>query len=303
MKILSEQTDERTHLTLSQISDELLKYGIESRRKSLYDDIEALRVYGFNVCTKRDRYVRYYLKNKRFDNAEIKLLTDAVLKNGLLSQRKKKEFIKKFAGLASLKELDLDSQLLIDSMGNENVYKNFELICKAISSDKSITFKKFEWNPYKQRILFNGGEVFTVSPWRLASSDNGYRLIGYDHSQKEIAVFDPARLLDVAVSTKKREGEKAFSKFSFSQGEIDNVRLFCDNSLAGEIIDKFGTDITVLANREDHFEITVKTEINDFFYSWLFTKRGKVRILAPARVLDDYRQMLIDGGVMDYEEI
>lgn len=297
MKILSEQTDESVSLTLTQISEELLKYGIESRRKSLYDDIEALRLYGLNICTKRDRYVRYYLKDKKFDSAEIKLLADLISKSRILSLRKKKEVLKKFIGLASLKNIELpDEQSFHGRAENANAYKNFEIICKAIASDKCLTFKKFEWNAYKQRILFNGGEVFTVSPWKLVISGDGYKLIAFDHAQKEIAVFDPDRLLDVALSNKRREGEKLFSSFSFSECESENIRLFCDNSVAGKIIDRFGADVTVLANREDHFEISVKAELDDSFYSWLFTMRGKVRILAPEWVLDDYRQMLAEGG-------
>ena len=295
MKIFTEQTDERRSLTLSQISEELLKYGIESRRKSLYDDIEALRVYGFNVCTKRDRYVRYYLRGKRFDSAEIKLLSDFIANNDLLTNTKKEEFIKKFVGLASFEDGYFD-EMPIERDGNGSTYKKIEIICKAIATDKCITFKRFEWNSYKQRILVNGGEVFAVSPWRLLLTDNGYRLIAFDNLKKEIHVFDPGRLLDVSISSKKRDGEKAFLSFSFSECESDNVRLFCDNSVAGEIIDRFGLDVTVLANREDHFEISVKTDVNASFYSWIFSMRGKVKILAPEWVLDDYKEMLIAGG-------
>ena len=63
-KILLDMTDERHGLTLTEILRELSKYGIETGRKSLYDDMEALRVYGYDVHSKRDRYVRYYIKNR-----------------------------------------------------------------------------------------------------------------------------------------------------------------------------------------------------------------------------------------------
>lgn len=303
LKILSEQTDGQRSMTLSQLSDELAKYGIESGRKSLYDDIEVLKVFGFNVYTKRDRYVRYYLKDKRFDSAESKLLTDFIFESDLLSERKKNELLKKFVGIASFSEPVQKEEKIANTAVRSNTYKNIETICNAISENKCITFKRFEWNANKQRILIGGGEVFSVSPWGLVLCGKGYKLIAFDNTRKMIAVFDPSRLLDVSLSTKKREGEKAYLNFSFAEGESDNIRLACDNSMAGEIIDRFGIDVTVLANREDYFEISVKTLINDAFYSWIFSTRGKVKILSPVWVLDDYSQMLVEGRCEGNEKI
>ena len=61
LKILIENTDENTGLTITQISNELAKYNISAARKSLYDDLELLRVFGIDIKFKRDRYVRYYI--------------------------------------------------------------------------------------------------------------------------------------------------------------------------------------------------------------------------------------------------
>jgi len=52
MKILLEKTDEENTLTLNEIIAELGKYGIAAERKSIYDDIEALRYYGIYISHK-----------------------------------------------------------------------------------------------------------------------------------------------------------------------------------------------------------------------------------------------------------
>ena len=57
MKIFLEKTDETHGLTVKELSDELAAYEIRAERKSLYDDIELLRVYGLDVCVMRDRQV------------------------------------------------------------------------------------------------------------------------------------------------------------------------------------------------------------------------------------------------------
>ena len=77
-RIFTECTDSSHALTIGEISQMLDKYEISSERKSLYDDIEMLKVYGLDIMTVRDKSVRYYLANHTFELAELKLLVDAV---------------------------------------------------------------------------------------------------------------------------------------------------------------------------------------------------------------------------------
>ena len=50
--------------TMSEIIDELNANGIAAERKSIYDDINALRAFGFEIEVKRSRPVGYYLKDR-----------------------------------------------------------------------------------------------------------------------------------------------------------------------------------------------------------------------------------------------
>ena len=56
-RIMTEQTDDEHTLTMSQIQDQLMKYGISADRKSLYDDLEALRVLRIDVIGEKDRWL------------------------------------------------------------------------------------------------------------------------------------------------------------------------------------------------------------------------------------------------------
>ena len=56
MKIFLERTDETHSITMPEIIDALAAYDISAERKSLYNDIENLRVYGLDVIgTQEDR--------------------------------------------------------------------------------------------------------------------------------------------------------------------------------------------------------------------------------------------------------
>ena len=48
MKILLERTDETHSITMPEIIEALAAYDISAERKSLYNDIENLRVYGLD---------------------------------------------------------------------------------------------------------------------------------------------------------------------------------------------------------------------------------------------------------------
>ena len=54
MKILLERTDETHSITMPEIIEALAAYDISAERKSLYNDIESLRVYGLDVIGTRE---------------------------------------------------------------------------------------------------------------------------------------------------------------------------------------------------------------------------------------------------------
>jgi len=79
MKILMEKTDETHDVTLSEIAEDLKVYGITAERKSLYSDIENLRLYGMDIVGMQyDRTYHYKVVNREFELAELKLLVDSV---------------------------------------------------------------------------------------------------------------------------------------------------------------------------------------------------------------------------------
>ncbi len=295
-KILLNMTDERHGMTLTQILEELSKYGIETGRKSLYDDMEALRVYGYDVRSKRDRFVRYYIKDREFNRADIKLLCDLVDSCKLVGEGYKRELIKKIWQTGYMSGIEMPKAVVRDTGEEDAVYKNMELICQAMANDKVLSFKYFQWNSYKQRKLKNEGKVFTVSPWKLACQKEGYLLIGFDHNNNSITEFSVDRMLFISAVNKKRDGEGAFIEFEARESEQVNLRLDCDNDTATEVFGRFGIDVTILSNRENSFEVSVKAEVNSDFYAWLFTKTGRVRVVAPEWVAEGYAEMLSNAA-------
>ena len=104
MKILMQETDEAHPLSLAQLVEKLEGYGVEAERKSLYDDMEVLRVFGIDIEKTGSRNCVYYVGSRTFEVAELKLLVDAVQASKFITRKKSSDLIKKMESLASVYE-------------------------------------------------------------------------------------------------------------------------------------------------------------------------------------------------------
>ena len=303
MKIFLEKTDCDHSLTLAEIIDELSKYDITAERKSLYDDIETLRAYGIDIETTRDTRVRYYVASRLFELPELKLLVDAVQASKFITARKSGELIKKLESFSSTYEaMRLQRQVYVSNRiktMNESIYYNVDFIHSAINDNKKISFKYYEWTPDKEKKLRHNGATYLVSPWALTWDDEYYYMIAYDSEASKIKHYRVDKMVNIGVSDELREGADIFSDFDMAiyskqtfgmfGGELASVLIECDNSLAGVIIDRFGTDVTIMP-KGDKFEASIRVMVSPTFISWALGFGGKLKILSPGNVA----QMLKD---------
>ncbi len=68
--------------------------------------------------------------------------------------------------------------------------------------------------------------------------------------------------------------------------------LRCDNSLMKTMVDRFGEDVTILAYDMTSFRIQTEVSASPTFFGWVFGFNGKVQILAPESLKEQYKQML-----------
>lgn len=77
----------------------LASCGISAERKSLYDDLELLRLYGMDVQSVKGRSFGYFLGERDFQLPELKLLIDVVQASPFLTRGKSLELIGKLEKL------------------------------------------------------------------------------------------------------------------------------------------------------------------------------------------------------------
>lgn len=305
MKILLEKTDETHSITMSEIIDALQAYDIGAERKSLYDDLETLRVYGMDIIgTQEDRKYYYHVGNRQFELAELKLLVDSVQSAKFITEGKSNELIKKIEGLASQYEASqLHRQVFVNGRVktmNESIYYNVDRIHTAIAENSRIRFRYFQWNVDKEMELRHNGAVYEVSPWALSWDDENYYLIAYDSIQGIIKHFRVDKMLNIESSGEQREGKQMFKSFNMAAyarktfgmygGVEEWVRIKCDNSLAGVMIDRFGKDVSMTRLNEKQFVATVDVAVSRQFMAWVIGLGDGAEIIGPESVVDEMRE-------------
>ena len=292
-RIFLEQTDSSHAMTIKELSSALAKYEVRAERKSLYDDIELLRVFGLDICVVRDRQVRYYVGKHTFELAELKLLLDAVHSSEFISEKKSNSLIKKLEGLSSKYDAArLHKQLSATNVrktANEEIFCNVDMIHRAMSENRRICFRYFVWTPEKKRELQRGGEYYCVSPWALVWESGRYCMLAFDSEERAVKKYRIDKMMELYMDKSTREGEASFDTyrtdrtFGTDGEDLVGVRLSCERSMADVMIDRFGTDI-IIAKDGERFEFTVKVAAGQDFCSWILSFGDKVRIVYPEQV-------------------
>lgn len=314
MRILLERTDDEHGMTLEEISNALLECGVEAERKTLYDDLEVLRVFGLDIEKRKAKTVRYHVVSREFELPELKLLVDAVQSSKFITHKKSNELIKKIESFTSRYEASqLQRQVFVSNRiktMNESIYYTIDYIHDAINSNVKVSFKYFRWNEKKEKELRHDGERFVISPWALTWDDENYYMIGYDHISGLVKHYRVDKMLSIQLTDEKRDGAELFENFDMAlysketfgmySGKEQTVLLRCNNRMAGVIIDRFGTNPPFTNVTDTHFEVRVKVYTSPLFYSWLMSFGADITILSPSEVIDEYKE-LAHAGLDQYE--
>lgn len=305
MKYLLENTNETHKATMEDILKFLEKYEITAERKSIYRDIESIRELGIDVIGEKEgRNYYYYVGEREFEVAELKLLVDAIQSSRFMTEKKSAKLIKKLESLVCVHDAkQLQRQVYVSGRTkalNENIFYNIDTIHSAIGNNQKIRFQYFQWNIRKEMELRKNGEFYEISPWALLWEDENYYLIGYDDAVKEMKHYRVDKMLKISKILSYREGKEAFEKidmagytkknFGMFAGEEEMVKLEVHRKLIGVILDRFGTDVMIIPVDEECFRVNVKVAVSQQFFGWIFALGGKVKILAPDAVVNRMKE-------------
>ena len=305
-RIFLDETDEVHGVTLRSLQNSLAGLGISCERKSLYDDIEALRRFGLDIVSQRQGPTTVYFVGERtFELAEIKLLVDVVSCSKFITQRKSMQLIRKLSSLAGRRQAAvLHRQVALPNRvktSNETIYYSVDKIYGAIAENRKIKFQYFEYTLDKKQSLRRGGEYYTISPLALTWDDEKYYLIGYDSLDSVIKHFRVDKMLRISQTDERRDAQDKVAPsdialytqrlFSMFKGAEQTVTLKMKNNLIGAVIDRFGKDVFIFPCDSQNFFVNVKVAVSLQFFAWVFQFGGDAEITAPPSVVDEVSQL------------
>jgi len=300
LELLNKETDEQHPMTVAEIISRMEQEGFSCCWNTLKSDMDKLDESGVDLICNKGRELQYFIGNRHFELAELKLLVDAVQASRFISAKKSKQLVKKLTELTSVHQAgELNRQLYIDKQPkttNESVFYTVDLLHTAIREKKKVTFKYYEYDTNKKKVYKHNRQVYVFSPYALIWNSDCYYILGFSDSHGKIIKFRVDRIAKPEISDEPIvPAPKDFdpsvyirSVFQMFDGAEQTVVLRCENALMKSIIDRFGEDVETAVLDDAHFSARVLVSASPTFFGWVFSFAGRMEITAPKSVADEY---------------
>ena len=347
---LLKNTDEDHVASAYDIIDFLEQCGVAAERRSIYRDIEDINKVMWLMENKQDdedgididaaeealaadedneektivyqRHAKdkgFYVRQRRYDSNDIRLLAECVYSAKFLSQGQADrladvvcEFVSKHQGEKIRHDAFLTDRV---KTSNKAVLNNISTINDAMSrrldgephDPEKISFQylKYSISDMGQQVERRKGQKYTVSPYKLLINDGNYYLLAFDDYAQDMRTYRVDRMKNVRFTGEPREGAEAFAAidlksytkrvFSMFGGKQERVVIRFINPLLDAVVDRFGNDRgSVWYEKLDdtHFTVATQVEISDQFFGWVLGFGKKAKILEPPAVVDQFAAYL-----------
>lgn len=296
--IFNRQTDENHIYTAVELCELLAGYGISCERKALYRDIASLKEYGMDIVITGKPKRGYYLRNRRFDTSELRLLIDAVQAARFISVKKSKALIYKIGSLTSeYREEELREQVYVDSSyktDNEDIFNTISVLDNAIKKGVKVNIVYAKRVIRNCRLTLGDSKRFIVNPYALIWSADHYYLICNNDKYDNLMHLRLDRIMEI---TELEEKARHFSEvsdytdrfdtadysnkvFNMFSGETTQIELRCSNKMIEDIVERFGENASMLSDG-DGFILKSEVELSDGLVSWILQYGADIKVLSP----------------------
>lgn len=306
LEILRMYSDEEHPLSTNDIIRMLKEQGIDCARKSLYDDIKVLNEYGYEIMCVRSTQNLYYVTDRTFDIAELKILLDAVQAASFVTERKTRDLVCKIANLAGSHRADLLLENVVRfntrKHTNESIFYSVDALDRAVLCKKKASFLYFDYDANGGRVFRRNKERYAVSPVALVFSDDNYYLIAYSDKYGDFSNFRVDRMEDVRLEDEDIPDIAAIKNFdvnsyksqAFSMygGETAEVAMLVSETMIDAVMDKFGEQTAFFGQGDGWYKIYVNVQLSPTFYGWCAIFGDKIKLLSPKSAVDGIKSAL-----------
>lgn len=311
-KILFEETDPEHGLTMPQLLARLEDYGIPSERKALYRDFKGLRSAGFDVQKVATRPVGYCLGTRLFTPAQMALLLDAVRTSRSITAESAAELLDKLHQLQSAHDpLRTETDVHVTGRArtqNDAALTTLALIQQAMAEKRDISFQYLRYDASLRpiKVAAHDEQERVKTPLFLVYSDDNYYLLVFDETGPDnLRSYRVDRMANVMIRDASDPAHRADASFDVAKFERERLGMYnvepvritlaVAEGLMGNIVDLFGVEGTTAMpskEREGWANVHVTASPSPVLFGQIAQFGGNVRITAPKRVANAYREHL-----------
>jgi predicted DNA-binding transcriptional regulator YafY len=295
LDILREYSDENHKLTQQEII-RLLKsnYDMECDRRSVKNNIFCLKELGYDISMEGG----YYLVQREFEEAELRMLIDSVLFSKQLTQKQAKELIQKLCKQGnryfSAKVSHISNLPDLQYADNKQMMYVLDAVNDAIATKKKISFIynsygiDFKLHPRREA-------PYIVNPYQIVANNSHFYLIGNYDKYDDVSHYRLDKMTCVSILDEKVKPQKEVKDFAngfhlprhmaehiymFSGSSVP-VKLRTDESMMNELVDWLGKDFRIRKIDEDGIIEVVLYCNEDAMFYWALQYGSYVEILEP----------------------
>lgn len=309
LRILEEYSDENHHLTQQEIIKLLkLNYDMDCDRRSVKNNVLTLKEMGYDI----DMTSGYFLAERKFENAELRMLIDSVLFSKTIGLRQAKELIEKLKSMGNryfqAKVSHVSNLPELQHTDNKQVMYALDAINDAIDKKRKVSFvynaygTDFKLHPRKE-------ELYVVNPYQMVANNGRYYLIGNYDKYDNISHYRLDRMTKVRILDEKRKPigslpeiddnfnlpkHMAEHMYMFSGRSVD-VTILAEKHLMSELVDWFGKRFRILEETDD--TIRIKVKCNESAMRYIALQYGPyMEVLSPVslrnQIAEDVMKMV-----------
>ena len=301
-EILRTETDKDNVLTTYDLIERMDNLGITCDRRTISSDIGDLNDLGLRVKVKREGHKKaYYVDDNVFTLPELKILIDAVHAASFIPEDMSNEIIDKISALGGThrEEILKGNQIAFNTRKhtNKDILRTVDVINKAISEHKKISFRYFDLDEHKKRVFRKGKRRYKESPAALVFNNDNYYVVCYSSKHKKQLNYRVDRMDTTWVEEELAAPEAAIlaenlteytkQAFRMFSGEPEEVTLQFDRSILGQIYDQFGEETEVRTISEDLLETTIQVQISPTFWGWLTQYSNHILVTKPRHIKEE----------------
>lgn len=300
LDILKEYSDEDHKLTQQEII-RLLKhnYDMECDRRSVKNNILYLKELGYEISMDGG----YYLMEREFEDAELRMLIDSVLFSNQLTHKQAKNLIEKLEKQGNryfnAKVSHINNLPNLQHADNKQMLYALDTVNEAISKRKKISFI---YNDYGTdfKLHLRREEPYIVNPYQMVANLGRFYLVGNYDKYDNITHYRLDRMTCVKMLDDKVKPQNEIADFKngfnlpkhmaehvyMFSGESVRIKFIATKDSMNELIDWFGKDFSVIEERETEIVVSLSCNQKAFTY-WALQFGPYVEVLEPKELREE----------------